>query len=116
MATAAKILIRLTKAGLKTSTVVDVTAAFNAAGSYYQDISGWDCAIVQIVTPTGVISFKTTNDDGAVTGQLLPSPEVPENWLTVLGVNLTTKADVSSVNASSIVRFDVIGKYLQLVG
>lgn len=116
MATAAKILIRLTKAGLKTSTVVDVTTSFNTAGTYFQDLSGWDCVVVQVVTPTGSISFKTTNDNGAVTGQLLPSPEVPENWLTVLGVNLTTKADVSSVNTSAIIRFDVIGKYLQIVG
>lgn len=115
MATATKILIRLTKTGLKTSTVVDATYDFNLNGSYVQDLSGYDNAVVQIVSPSGAINFKTTNDDGSVTGTLPPSPEVPANWLTVLGVDLTLKTNVSSLNASGIVRFDIIGKYLQLI-
>jgi hypothetical protein len=115
MATAAKILIRLTKTGLKTSTVVDATYEFNLKGFYIQDLSGYDNAVVQIVTPSAAINFKTTNDDGSVSGVLPPSPKVPANWLTVLGVNLTTKTDVSSLSASGIVKFDIIGNYLQLI-
>ena len=114
MATASKILIRLTKFSGKISTMVDVTESFNANGSYFQDLSGWDAAVVQIVSPSAAINFTTTNDDGAITGQLLPAPEVPVNWVTVLGVNLTTKTDVSSLNASGIVSFGIIGKYLKL--
>ena len=116
MATASKILIRLTKFSGKVSNVVDATASFNANGSYFQDLSGWDAAVVQIVTPSAAINFSTTNDDGSITGQLLPAPEVPINWLTVLGVNLTTKTDVSSLSASGIVSFGIIGKYLKLEG
>jgi hypothetical protein len=116
MATASKILIRLTKFSGKISTMVDATASFNANGSYFQDLSGWDVAVVQIVSPSAQINFSTTNDDGSVTGQLLPAPEVPINWLTVLGVNLTTKTDVSSLSASGIVSFGIIGKYLKLEG
>jgi hypothetical protein len=116
MATASKILIRLTKFSGKISTMVDVTESFNANGSYFQDLSGWDVAVVQIVSPSAQINFSTTNDDGSITGQLLPAPEVPINWLTVLGVNLTTKTDVSSLSASGIVSFGIIGKYLKLEG
>jgi hypothetical protein len=114
MATVSKLLIRLQKFSSKISTVVDATESFNANGSFYQDLSGWDSAVVQFVTPSASIAFSTTNDDGSITGQLLPAPEVPINWVTVLGINLTTKTDVSSLAVSGIVKFDIIGKYLKL--
>jgi hypothetical protein len=114
MATVSKLLIRLQKFSSKISTVVDATDSFNANSSFYQDLSGWDSAVVQVVTPSGAINFTTTNDDGSIEGQLSPAPEVPINWVTVLGVNLTTKTDVSSINASGIVAFGIIGKYLKI--
>ena len=114
MATVSKLLIRLQKFSSKISTVVDATDSFNANGSYYQDLSGWDSAVVQFVSPSASIAFTTTNDNGAVTGQLLPAPEVPINWVSVAGVNLTSKADVTSIAASGLVAFGIIGKYLKL--
>ena len=110
MATASKILIRLQKFSSKISTVVDATDSFNANNSFYQDLSGWDSAVVQVVNPGTTILFNTT-----ITGQLLPAPEVPLYWIPVLGVNLSTKTDVSSLAASGIVAFGIIGKYLQLI-
>lgn len=114
MATVSKLLIRLQKFSSKVSKVVDATQSFNANSSYYQDLSGWDSAVVQIVSPSASVAFTTTNDDGAINGQLLPAPEVPINWVTVLGVNLTTKTDVSSIATSGIVEFGIIGKYLKI--
>jgi len=111
-----KLLISLTKFSNKTSKVIDATDSFNATGSFYQDVSGWDSAVAQIVTPSETISFKTTNDDNAVLGDLLPAPEVPTNWLAVEGINLADKSDVSSVNASANVAFGIVGKYLQFAG
>lgn len=111
-----KLLISLTKFTSKTSKVIDATDSFNATGSFYQDVSGWDSAVVQIISPSETISFKTTNDDGNVLGDLLPAPEVPINWLAVEGINLADKTNVASVNASANVAFGIIGKYLQLVG
>ena len=111
-----KLIIRLQKFSSKISKIVDATDSFNSVGSYYQDLSGWDSAVVQFVNPSEEISFNTSNDDGSVTGQLLPAPEVPINWIEVLGVNLTTKTDVSSISGDSIVEFGIIGKYLQLQG
>jgi hypothetical protein len=110
-----KLLIRLQKFSSKISKVVDATNDFNKGGFYIQDLSGWDVAVVQLVNPGTTILFKTTNDDGSVTGQVMPSPEVPEYWSTVLGVNLATKTDVSSLAATGIVSFGIIGKYLQLI-
>ena len=115
MANATKILIRLTKFSSKISTMVDCTQQFNSANSYYQDLSGWDLAEVQVVNPGTTIYFKTTNDDGSVTGDLLPAPEVPLYWTTVLGVDLSTKSDVSSISGTGLVSFGIIGKYLQLI-
>ena len=116
MATVSKLLIRLQKFSSKISTVVDATDSFNANNNFYQDLSGWDSAVVQFVGTSGTVSFSTTNDDGSITGQLLPAPEVPINWVTVLGVNLSTKTDVSSIAAAGIVEFGIIGKYLLLQG
>ena len=116
MATVSKLLIRLQKFSSKISTVVDATTSFNANNNFYQDLSGWDSAVVQFVGTSGTISFSTTNDEGAITGQLLPAPQVPINGVTVLGVNLTTKTDVSSISAAGIVEFGIIGKYLLLQG
>jgi hypothetical protein len=116
MATVSKLLIRLQKFSSKISTVVDATDSFNANNNFYQDLSGWDSAVVQFVGTSGTVSFSTTNDDGSITGQLSPAPEVPINWVSVLGVNLTTKTDVSSIAAAGIVEFGIIGKYLLLQG
>lgn len=111
-----KLLIRLQKFSSKISTMVDATDSFNKLGSYYQDLSGWDSAVVQFVTPSAAVSFFTTNDDNSVTGQLLPSPENPNNWVGVEGIDLLTKTDVSSIAIDGLVEFGIIGKYLLLKG
>ena len=116
MATVSKLLIRLQKFSSKISTTVDATESFNANNSFYQDLSGWDTAVVQFVGTSGTINFSTTNDNGSITGQLLPAPEVPINWVSVAGVNLTSKTDITSIAASGIVAFDIIGNYLLLQG
>ena len=111
-----KLLIRLQKFSSKISRTVDATASFNTLGYYYQDLSGWDTAVVQFVSPSEAISFFTTNDNGAINGQLLPAPEVPLNWDVVKGVDLATKGDVTSASTSSNVEFTIIGQYLLLQG
>lgn len=116
MATVSKLLIRLQKFSSKISTTVDATESFNTNNSFYQDLSGWDSAVVQFVGTSGTISFSTTNDNGSITGQLLPAPEVPINWVSVAGVNLTSKTDITSIAASGIVAFGIIGNYLLLQG
>jgi hypothetical protein len=111
-----KLLIRLQKFSSKISRTVDATLDFNSKGYYIQDLSGWDSAVVQFVTPSEAVSFFTTNDDGAVQSQLLPAPEVPGNWDVVLGTNLATKVDASTTISNAIYEFGIIGKYLLLEG
>lgn len=98
------------------SHVLDVTSDFNISSSYIQDLSNWDYAVVQIISPSGAVSFKTTNDSGYVTGTLPPSPVVPANWLAVQGVDLATGTAATSTSTSTNYKFGVIGKYLQLTG
>ena len=113
-----KLLIRLQKFSSKISRSIDATASFNEGSFFIQDLSGWDSAVVQFGTITdGPITFYTTNDDGAaVLGQLLPAPEVINQFLPVKGVDLSTKADVLVASNDSIVEFGIIGKYLSLAG
>ena len=113
-----KLLIRLQKFSSKISKVVDATESFNKGSFYIQDLSGWDSAVVQFGTITdGPITFYTTNDDGArILGQLLPAPEVIDQFLPVKGIDLSTKGDVLVASDDSIVEFGIIGKYLSLAG
>jgi hypothetical protein len=113
-----KLLIRLQKFSSKISKTLDVTASFNEGGFYIQDLSGWDSAVVQFGTITdGPITFYTTNDNGAaVEGQLLPAPEVIDQFLPVKGIDLSTKGDVLVASNDSIVEFGIIGQYLSLAG
>ena len=114
-----KLLIRLQKFSSKISKVVDATESFNVGGFYIQDLSGWDSAVVQFgtISAEGTITFYTTNDDGSVNaGQLLPAPEVPDNFIPVKGVDLATKGDVLVASNDSMVEFGIIGKYLSLSG
>ena len=98
------------------SKIEDVTTEFNANSGYIQDLSGWDYAVVQIISPSGAVSFKTTNDSGYTTGVIPPSPVVPANWLAVQGVDLATGTAATSTSTSTNYKFNVIGKYLQLTG
>jgi len=114
-----KLLIRLQKFSSKISKVVDATNDFNKGGFYIQDLSGWDSAVVQFgtISEEGTITFYTTNDDGSVkAGQLLPAPEVIDNFIPVKGVDLATKGDVLVASNDSMVEFGIIGKYLSLAG
>ncbi len=114
-----KLLIRLQKFSSKISKVVDATNDFNKGGFYIQDLSGWDSAVVQFgtISEEGTITFYTTNDDGSVkAGQLLPAPEVIDNFTPVKGVDLATKGDVLVASNDSMVEFGIIGKYLSLAG
>jgi hypothetical protein len=111
-----KLLIRLQKFSSKISKTIDATSSFNSLGYYYQDLSGWDTAVVQFVTPSEAISFFTTNDNGAVNGQLLPTPQVPLNYDVVKGIDLATKSDITSASTDLNVQFGNIGQYLLLKG
>jgi hypothetical protein len=112
MATVGKLLIFLQKDGLKTSIVVDATDSFNSGVPFFQDVSGYNEAVIQVINPSESISFFTTNDDGSVTGQLKPVPNQPINWLLLRGFDLRTGTGVTSVAASANITFNDFAKFI----
>ena len=50
------------------SQILDVTAAYSVNKIHTLDIGGYDYAIVQLVNPSGTVTFKTSNDANAIEG------------------------------------------------
>jgi hypothetical protein len=94
----------------------DVTTQFNAQGYINIDTSGWDYVLVQLVSPTGSVNFKGTLDPGDVQGESAGNPLSAQNWLALYGTNTATGSGATSSNASSIFKFNVLSRFLQLSG
>jgi hypothetical protein len=95
--------------------LLDLTAQFNASSTVAVniDLSGWDYAVAHIISPTGTVTFNTTNDAGAIEGTTDGNAVSAVNWVAVQGTNLNSGTAVTTLAASGIVRFAVIGKFLQ---
>jgi len=96
--------------------VLDVTADFNADSLVQLDTGGFDYTVVQLVNPSGTVSFKHSNDSGDIEGVSDGSAVSATNFETLIGVNLATAGNISSLGASGLVRFQYYGRYLQLSG
>jgi hypothetical protein len=94
----------------------DYTTQFNANSGVVIDMGGWDNVTVQLVSPSGAVSFNTTNDAGAITGISDGGAASATNYTAIQGINLATGSGVTSLNATGSVRFNNVGKYLQLTG
>lgn len=100
------------------STLIDATVGFNATGAYCLDLSGWDYATVQLVTPASAVSFKGSNDAGAVTGVTDGSPTTAKNFVAVALEDLSnaTPTWVTSSAAAGNFKYTGSTKFLQLSG
>lgn len=98
------------------SQIIDVTTQFNANGLANIDVSGNDWIVVEITTPAAAVSFKHTNDAGAITGATEGNALSAANFLAVQGTDLSSGSAATSTAVSSIYRFGVIGKFFQLSG
>lgn len=96
--------------------ILDVTANYSVNKSAILDIGGYDYAIVQLVNPSGTVTFKTSNDANAITGASDGSAVSAINFTAVQGTNLATSAATSTLAATGLVRFGYIGKFLQIDG
>jgi len=94
--------------------ILDKTSALNETGEVKLDIGGYDYCIVQVVSPTGTVSFATSNDANAIQGASDGSAISSLNYTSVQGTNLATSAAVSSLAASGLVRFGYIGQFLMI--
>lgn len=98
------------------SSYIDATDKFNVAGTFVQDVGEWDWVTVQLVTPVGTTTFNSTNDAGAITGISDGTPPSATSWIAVQGTNLNSGVAGTTIAASGLMRFAVIGKYLQISG
>lgn len=95
--------------------LLDLTSDFNAASSpaVKIDVSGWDWIVVQLVLPTGTVTFSATNDAGAVEGTTDGNAVSSLNYIAVQGTNLNSGVAASTLGASGLMRFAVVGKFMQ---
>lgn len=94
----------------------DYTNKFNADSGVVIDMGGWDNVTIQLVSPSGAVSFNTSNDAGAITGVSDGGSASAANFTAIQGTNLATGSGVTSLNATGSIRFNNVGKFLQLTG
>jgi hypothetical protein len=95
--------------------IQDITESFNQnAGDWNMDIGGWDYAVVHLITPSGQVDFLTSNDSGDITGVSDGSYVSAANFVACQGIVLATGAGATSLNATGLIRFEKVGRYLRL--
>jgi hypothetical protein len=92
----------------------DITADINDNSIAQLDVGGWDYVVVQLVSPTGTFTFKTTNDADETTAVSDGSAISATNWIDVQGTVLSTGSGATTLAASGLIRFEKIGQFLQL--
>jgi len=98
------------------ATVVDLTIDFNADAAATIDLSSWDWAVVQLVSPSAAISFTASNDDGSITGVETGNSALAGNFTAAQGTNIATGTAETSGSATGLWRFPIIGRFLRLTG
>jgi len=97
------------------SQITDITTQFNSnSGDWNLDIDSWDFVVVQLVDPTGAVSFLTSNDAGAIQGSGDGNAIAALNFTAVQGTNLATGSGVTSLAVTGLVKFSGIGRFLRL--
>ena len=96
--------------------LIDASADYNNNGSVNLDIGGWDYVVIQVVTPTGTTSFKTSNDAGSVLGVTEGNALTATNFVAVLATNLATGTTATSTAADGMFKINVAGRFLQISG
>jgi len=97
------------------SNTLDVSTEFNRDNGHVSDMSGWDYAIITLVSPSGTISLTATNDGGGITGVTDGNSLSALNFTAVQGIKLS---DGSAVTVAAAGQTKVInsGRYLKVGG
>lgn len=99
------------------SNIQDRTSDFNADSLVQMDISGWDWVVIQIEgSPSSAISFKHSNDSGAIQGVTDGNETTATNFVTLQMTDLSSGTGVTSTSSAGLFRAAVIGRFLQLSG
>lgn len=98
------------------SNVIDVTTDFNANNGVKMDLSGWETATFQFVSPSGTISISGSNDGNAITGSTEANALASINYTAIQAINLASGSATSSVAAAGLYKVTVACKYIQFGG
>ena len=98
------------------SRILDVTADFNTNNGVKLNLSEWETATFQFVTPTGTISITGSNDGNEITGSTNPNAYASINFTAIQATNLATGLAVTSVAASGLYKITVSCQYIQFGG
>lgn len=98
------------------SRILDVTDSFNTNNGVKLNLSEWETATFQFVTPTGTISITGSNDGNEITGSTTPSALASINYTAIQATNLATGSAVTSVAAAGLYKITVASQYIQFGG
>lgn len=95
---------------------LDLTAEFNANNRASFEMSNYDYAVIQMVSPSGTITLTATNDSGAVQGVTDGDITTATNYTTVHATRLFTDNQVTSLANPGLYRVNVVGRYVRFGG
>lgn len=95
---------------------LDVTTEFNANTTVQIDCGGWENVIIQMVSPTGTITFQGSNDGGAITGAVDESPQAAINFSTISATKMSDGTLTTSLAAAGLYKLTQPCKYLKFGG
>ena len=86
------------------------------SNAFVIDVSNYDYAVVQFVSPSGTINITSTNDSGDVEGTTDGNASTAANFTTVYATKLSTNTAVTAVDAAGLYKINVAGRYLRFGG
>lgn len=97
---------------------LDLTDQFNANNYCEFETSNYDYALVQFVNPTEEIYFNSTIDSGAIQSVSDGNITSSQNYVGIVGTDLTNLGSIDHVSngQNTILRFNVVGRYIKLDG
>jgi hypothetical protein len=95
---------------------LDLTAEFNANNRASFEMSNYDYAVIQMVSPSGTIALTATNDSGAEQGVTDGDITTSTNYTTVQATKLADGTAVTSLAAAGLYRIGVVGRYIKFGG
>ncbi len=97
------------------SRTLDLTGDFNAAANpaVKIDVSGWDYVVAQLVLPSATVTFSATNDAGAIEGGTDGNQVSSLNYIDVQGTNLNSGVASTTLGASGLMKFQVVGHFMR---
>ena len=94
-----------------------VTEEYNENGYYTFDTSGWDYVLINIVFDSGLISFLSSNDSGAITGVTDGNTTSATNFYPASLIDVSTNGDTQlATPGTTMYKAFLVGRFIKLGG